>query len=76
MSAPLEKYSPPTWADYAKAFAIFAKYGDGAGKTQARHDELLAGPDPELVSAEDCAQLEALGWGPDEESGECWYRFT
>lgn len=51
-----------TWAEFAEAFTIFAKY-EGNG-VQAEHDEIFAGPNPELVTAEDMKRLEKLGWSP------------
>lgn len=58
-----------TWKDYAEAFTIFAKYGEGNYQTRAEHDEIWSGPDPEDVSPEDIARLEELGWTPADEGG-------
>ena len=58
MSAPEGR----TWAGYAEAFAIFAKY-EGQGVC-AEHDEIDAGPDPSVVSEVDKKRLLELGWRP------------
>lgn len=41
----------------------------------AEHDVVYAGPHPEIVSDEDKAKLEELGWHPSEEF-DCFYHFT
>lgn len=63
------------WCDWAEAFTIFAKYSDGADHVAAEHDEVFAGPDPDVVSSEDVARLEALGWRADAKLG-CFGKFT
>lgn len=60
-----------TWAGYAEAFAIFAKY-EGQGVC-AEHDEIFAGPDPSVVTEADKKRLIELGWNPSEES---FHKFT
>ncbi len=55
-----------------KAFTIFAKY-NAEDNVSAGHDEIWAGPDPEVVSAEDLAILESLGWYPHD---ECFRKFV
>ena len=62
-------------AEFAEAFTIFARYDDKAYSVQPAHDEIFAGPNPDVVSAEDRARLEELGWMVDEES-ECFHIFT
>lgn len=63
---------------YAEAFLIMSKYGGsetGYGLT-AEHDEMWAGPaDTSVVSADDLARLQELGWTPDEEYGG-FHRFV
>ncbi len=54
-----------TWAEWAEAFAIFAKYAPACSKyndVSAEHDEIWAGPDADEVSAEDVERLNELGW--------------
>lgn len=47
----------------ARAMAIFNSYPvERGGSIHAEHDEMYAGPDPEVVSAEHKAELEELGW--------------
>lgn len=59
-----------TWAGFAEAFSIFAKYGDGLYRVCAEHDEIFAGPDDvRLVSQEDTERLAFLGWKPAEDVG-------
>lgn len=62
------------WIGWSKAFAIFAKYGDGNFMTCASHDEVSSGPDPRIVSEEDRIKLLGLGWRPKD--GEGWSKFT
>lgn len=62
---------------WARAFTIFALYPDGGSdEVAAEHDEVYAGPNPDVVSPEHLAELETLGWTPDSESGECFHKFT
>jgi hypothetical protein len=42
-------------------FNIFKKYPD-SDHLHSSHDELHAGPDENIVSAEDIVELEKLGW--------------
>lgn len=62
--------------DAIEALTIFKKYqadkpglGFVVGITAADHDEIWGGPDPSLVSAEDTARLEELGWKNRDDSG-------
>lgn len=64
-----------TWAEFAEAFTIFAKYGDEEYSTQADHEEIFAGPNPTIVSAEDRARLEELGWMECGEEFNCFHIF-
>ena len=60
--------------------AIIAKYrhdGLDSHGIQAEHDEIYCGPDDEaVVSPEDIAKLEELGWHDDRESSGCFMRFV
>lgn len=58
-----------TWAAYAEAFTIFAKYEpDVFGELSAEHDQIWAGPEPgSAISDDDKARLEALDWQLDED---------
>ena len=60
--------------DFAEAMKIFSKYGDSQG-IYARHEEILAGPSPRLVSTKDNVALGNLGWFelPLE---DCFSRYT
>lgn len=58
----------------AAAFAIFAKYDHEVG-VAAQHDIILAGPDPDAVTAKDAAALIALDWHR-EYTLECWGFFV
>lgn len=64
-----------TWAGWAEAFRIFAKYSTGADDISASHDEVFAGPRPETVAGEDYARLLALGWTHDVKHA-CFRRGT
>ena len=65
------------WANYAEAFSIFAKYGaeDSYCNVSAEHDELYAGPEPDIVTATDTQRLNELGWSPDKRTN-CFRKFT
>ena len=63
-----------TYARLTEAVAIFARY-PGDDSIAAQHDELYAGPDPTLVSAEDLARLDVLGWFPNDRHA-CFQAFT
>lgn len=71
-AAPTVNPTSSNFLGYAEAFLIFAKYA-GSVKWQnfsAEHDEVWSGPeDASVVSAEDLARLEELGWYVDEEYG-------
>lgn len=59
-----------SYAGYARAFTIFAEYEpDALYGVHPSHDELQAGPDSDVVSEEHLAELESLGWTPDDEGG-------
>jgi hypothetical protein len=68
---------------WSEAFAIFAKYSEEVPGTRggnrddvsAEHDEVYAGPSPEVVTKSDSARLEELGWLPCGEH-DCWKRFS
>lgn len=67
-----------TWAAWAEAFTIFAKYQpkERAGQhVAAEHDEIYAGPDPRVVAEDDLRRLDALGWRQMSDL-ECFARFT
>jgi len=67
-----------TWKDYAEEFAIFAKYSgtsEGYDHVAGEHDELWAGPNPEVVSEEDAKLIKKLGWTPHMDN-ECWHKNT
>ena len=53
------------YEEFSEAFTIFAKY-DTDGYICAEHDEIFAGPNPEIVSEEDKKKLEELGWRPND----------
>lgn len=55
-----------------QALQIFLKYGDVAYPTHCEHDELTVCVDPSLVSAEDKAALDELGFF---ESDDCFKSF-
>lgn len=60
-----------TFAEYAEAFAIFAKYSNESFVLEAEHDEIFALCDVGEESDED--RLMALGWTHD---GNSWQKFT
>ena len=62
------------YEEITQAFAIFTRYEHEHG-VDAQHDIIYAGPDPDVMSPEDRAAVEALGWHPEEEY-ECWGMFT
>jgi hypothetical protein len=53
------------YEELIRALQIFKEY-DSDEFMSAEHDEIHAGPNPELVSAEHIAELEELGWHPSE----------
>lgn len=69
--------------DLIKALQIFVKYGDPHNPTHCGHDMhcghdvMLVCIDPDNVSEEDKAALEALSFHPDdgEYGGSCFYSF-
>jgi hypothetical protein len=62
------------YARMARAFQIFDSYGNpNEQDISAEHDEIYAGPDPEVVSPEHLIELEALGWHASD-GEECFYR--
>lgn len=56
---------PEVYRRFIRAFAIFATY-EHTADVAAEHDEMWAGPDPDDVSPEHLAELEELGWHPDD----------
>ena len=58
-----------------RAFEIFMEAGDVGEGITAEHDKIFAGPPVELVSPEQLAELERLGWHPDE-STDSFYHFV
>lgn len=48
--------------DLIEALTIFAKYTSDAHPTSCEHDSLYVLVDPAMVSAEDTARLEVLGF--------------
>lgn len=59
-----------TWAGYAEAFLIFARYGQGDFQTCAEHDVIYSGPQtPDGMSKTDLDRLDALGWTHNEREG-------
>lgn len=64
------------YQEIIRALEIFSKYSDVSEEfISAEHDEIYSGPDPEIVSAEDLAELKELGWNPSEFSGS-FYKFV
>ncbi len=65
-----------TYQGWIKAFQIFAKYKPNQiSPVQPAHDIVYSGCDPLLVSDEDKAILDELGWGVEDQY-ECFYKFT
>jgi hypothetical protein len=60
---------PRSADEWIESFEIFKKYEANDGLGAAGHDEVFAGPDPELVSSEDRTRLEQLGWNESEYGG-------
>lgn len=63
-----------TWAEFAEAFTIFAKYDMTYQGVSAEHDEIYAGPPPYDVSDYDLVKLDKLGWRPSEY--DCFQKFV
>lgn len=63
-----------TPAELAESFTIFAKYQTAGEAIVAEHDEIWAGPDPAVMSAEDRATIERLGW--DISDFDSWHMFV
>lgn len=53
-----------------EALQILLKYGDPDCPTHCEHDELTVMIDPELVSEEDLATLDELGFFPNYDKSE------
>jgi hypothetical protein len=75
------KTSKRTYAEYAEAFTIFAKYEEGSFGTDAEHDVIFSGPHYSHVSADDLRRLDELGWRPGDgldghEDCERFYKYT
>lgn len=58
-----------------EALQIFLKYGDPHYPTHCEHDVLMVCISPAIVSNEDTARLEGLGFTPDDTDGFSSYRF-
>jgi len=71
---PLDPFAR-TYAGWAEAFSIFARYPDDEPGVAVERDKILAGPDPNIVSLPDLARLLALGWYSDD-TLECFYRLV
>lgn len=56
--------------DLIKALQIFLKYGNPTYPTHCEHDKLTVAIDPAIVSEEDKAQLDKLGFFPSEEDDD------
>lgn len=66
----------PTYADYAEAFTIMAKYcKDDLASVAVEHDIIYAGHNLEGISNEDLDRLEDLGWECDNDL-ECFFHFV
>lgn len=61
------------YTDMARAMEIFASYDGQREGISAEHDEIFAGPNPLVVSAEHLAELEELLWFPVPDSGTFRY---
>lgn len=61
------------YESWAEAFTIFARYlpNEDWSQVAAEHDIIYAGPSPSVVSAEDTARLEVLGWSVEHDY-ECF----
>lgn len=60
-----------------KGLNIFAELmpEDSDRNVAVEHDVIYAGPSPSIVTDEKKAELELLGWSPEEEY-DCFYCFT
>lgn len=63
-----------SYQPYIEAFQIFNKY-DHFKQVSAEHDEIYAGPSPDVLNKEDLEKIIELGWLPDNEN-DCFYRFV
>lgn len=61
--------------DLIKALQILRKYGNPEYPTNCCHDELTVCIDPALVSAEDMAALDELGFIPTDDGAFHSFRF-
>jgi hypothetical protein len=61
--------------DLIKALQILLKYGNPDYPTNCSHDELHVAIDPSLVSEEDLATLDELGFFPNEYDGFSSFKF-
>lgn len=61
--------------DLIRALMILRKYGNPAYPTHCEHDALYVQIDPDVVSEEDLAELEALGFIPSEEYSQSFVSF-
>ncbi len=62
-------------SDLIKALTIFLKYGDPYAPTHCEHDELTVCVDPDVVSDEDKAELDKLGFHPHRDGHFVSFRF-
>ncbi len=61
--------------DLIEALTILRKYGNPDFPTHCEHDELTVDIDPDLVSGEDLAILEDLGFFPSDDDDFRSYKF-
>jgi hypothetical protein len=66
---------PRSTDEWIESFEIFKKYNATGGLEAAEHDEVFAGPNPNVVSSEDLVRLEQLGWN-ESEYGEGFQAFV
>lgn len=60
-----------TYENMIESILIFQKYAtpdDDCLPLSPMHDQLYAGPDPEIVSEEDKERLKSFGWFEDSDS--------
>lgn len=65
---------PRSADEWIESFEIFKKYEATGGLEAAKHDEVFAGPNPNVISSEDLVRLEKLGWN-ESEYGEGFQAF-
>ena len=66
-----------TYSEYVESITIFAKYSpaglDSPAEVYCAHNEMWMGPNSHIVSDEDTARLESLGWQVEPEGS--FHRF-